>query len=68
MLKEIRDNINKGLALGNKRFTTPIEALTNRLVQESGNPRTTPANSFSRQSFCAQKLWRESSCLKAQVP
>jgi putative transposase len=40
-LKEIRDNINKGLALGNKRFTTQIEALTNRRVtaKKPGRPR-----------------------------
>jgi putative transposase len=41
LLKEIRDNINKGLALGNKRFTTQIEALTNRRVtaKKAGRPR-----------------------------
>jgi len=47
-----------------------IKAALSKLVQESGNPQTTQpskANSFSRQRFCAQNLWRESSCLKAQV-
>jgi hypothetical protein len=40
-LKEIRDNINKGLSLGNKRFTTQIEALTNRRVtaKKASRPR-----------------------------
>ncbi|RKZ76390.1 MAG: hypothetical protein DRR19_28680 [Candidatus Parabeggiatoa sp. nov. 1] len=40
----------------------------NTLVQDRSNFETTSANSFSRQSFGAQKFWRESSCLKAQVP
>ena len=32
LLKEIRENINKGLALGNERFTSQIEALTKQRV------------------------------------
>jgi putative transposase len=41
LLKEIRENINKGLALGNKRFTTQIETLTNRRVtaRKAGRPK-----------------------------
>jgi hypothetical protein len=41
LLKEIKDNINKGLSLGNKRFTTQLEALTNlRLTaKKAGLPR-----------------------------
>jgi len=31
----------------------------NTLVQESENIDTPSANSFSRQRFCAQNLWRE---------
>ena len=32
LLKEIRDSVNKGLTLGNKRFVTQIEELTNKRV------------------------------------
>ncbi len=32
LLEENRTSINKGLALGNERFTTQIEALTNKRV------------------------------------
>jgi len=32
LLTEIRENINKGLALGNEQFTTQIENLTKRRV------------------------------------
>ncbi len=41
LLKEIRDSVNKGLALGNERFTTQIEALTKRRVtpRKAGRPR-----------------------------
>ena len=40
-LKEIRENINKGLALGNERFTSQIEALTKQRVtaRKPGRPR-----------------------------
>ena len=40
-LKEIRESINKGLALGNKRFTLQIEKLTNQRVmaRKPGRPR-----------------------------
>jgi len=42
LLKEIRESINKGLALGNDRFTKQIEALTNKRVtaRKPGRPRT----------------------------
>jgi putative transposase len=30
LLKEIRESINKGLALGNERFTSQLEELTNQ--------------------------------------
>ena len=41
LLKEIRDSINKGLALGNKRFVLQIEALTGRRVtpRKAGRPK-----------------------------
>ncbi len=41
LLTEIRENINKGLALGNKRFTTQIENLTKRRVtaKKAGRPK-----------------------------
>ncbi len=32
LLKEIRESVNKDLALGNERFTTEIEALTGRRI------------------------------------
>ena len=32
LLTEIRNSLNKGLALGNERFTTQIEALTSRRI------------------------------------
>ncbi len=32
LLKEIRESVNKGLALGSEHFTAQIEALTNRRV------------------------------------
>ena len=40
-LKEIRQTINKGLALGNERFTSQIEALTKQRVtaRKPGRPR-----------------------------
>ena len=40
-LKEIRETINKGLALGNERFTSQIEALTKQRVtaRKPGRPR-----------------------------
>jgi putative transposase len=41
LLNEIRENINKGLALGNERFTSQIEALTKQRVtaRKPGRPR-----------------------------
>ena len=41
LLKKIRDSLNKGLALGNERFTLQIEALTKRRVipRKAGRPR-----------------------------
>lgn len=41
LLKEIRESINKGLALGNERFTSQIEELTKQRVtaRKSGRPR-----------------------------
>jgi len=41
LLKEMRVSINKGLALGNERFTSQIEALTNQRVtaRKPGRPR-----------------------------
>ena len=40
-LKEIREHINKGLALGNERFTSQIEALTQQRItaRKPGRPR-----------------------------
>jgi len=40
-LTEIRENINKGLALGNEQFTTQIENLTKRRVtaRKAGRPK-----------------------------
>ncbi len=40
-LKEIRETINKGLALGNERFTSQLEALTEQRVtaRKPGRPR-----------------------------
>ncbi len=41
LLSEIRENINKGLALGNEQFTTQIENLTKRRVtaRKAGRPK-----------------------------
>ena len=41
LLKEIRDSVNKGLALGNEQFTMQIEALTERRVtaRRAGRPK-----------------------------
>ena len=41
LLKEIRESTNKGLALGNERFTAKIEALTDRRVtrRKAGRPK-----------------------------
>jgi putative transposase len=41
LLEEIRASVNKGLALGNDRFTTQIEALTKKRVtaRKSGRPK-----------------------------
>ena len=41
LLKEIRESVNKGLALGNERFTTEIEALTGRRItpRKAGRPK-----------------------------
>ncbi|MGR8980508.1 MAG: transposase [Gammaproteobacteria bacterium] len=41
LLKEIRESINKGLALGGARFASQIEALTNKRVtaRKAGRPR-----------------------------
>jgi len=41
LLKEIRGSINKGLALGNERFVTQIEELTNKRVtpRKAGRPK-----------------------------
>ena len=41
LLKEIRDSVNKGLALGNERFTVQIEALTKSRVtpRKAGRPK-----------------------------
>jgi len=41
LLKEIRDSVNKGLALGGERFKTQIEALTDRRVtpRKAGRPK-----------------------------
>ncbi len=41
LLKEIRESIKKGLALGNEQFTNQIEALTNRRVtpRKAGRPK-----------------------------
>lgn len=41
LLMEIRESVKKGLALGNERFTTQIEALTNKRVtpRKAGRPR-----------------------------
>ena len=41
LLTEIRDSLNKGLALGSERFTTQIEALTNRRItpRKAGRPK-----------------------------
>lgn len=41
LLKEIRDSVNKGLALGNEHFTLQIEALTKRRVtpKKAGRPK-----------------------------
>jgi len=41
LLTEIRDSLNKGLALGGERFTTQIEALTNRRItpRKAGRPK-----------------------------
>ena len=41
LLTEIRNSLNKGLALGSERFTTQIEALTNRRItpRKAGRPK-----------------------------
>ncbi len=41
LLKEIRDSVNKGLALGNERFMTQIEELTKKRVtpRKAGRPK-----------------------------
>ena len=41
LLKEIRESVNKGLALGSERFTAQIEALTDRRVtsRKAGRPK-----------------------------
>jgi len=41
LLKEIRDSVNKGLALGNERFVLQIEALTEKRVtpRKAGRPK-----------------------------
>jgi putative transposase len=41
LVKKIRESINKGLALGDERFASQIEALTNRRVtaRKPGRPR-----------------------------
>ena len=41
LLKEIREGVNKGLALGDERFTTQIEALTERRItaRKAGRPK-----------------------------
>ena len=41
LLEDIRISVNKGLALGNKRFTSPIEALTKKRVtaRNAGRPK-----------------------------
>lgn len=41
LLKEIRESINKGLALGSEQFTSQIETLTNQRVtaRKPGRPR-----------------------------
>jgi putative transposase len=41
LLKEIRESVNKGLALGNERFTTEIEALTGQRItpKKAGRPK-----------------------------
>ena len=41
LLEEIRVSVNKGLALGNERFTTQIEVLTNKRVtaRKAGRPK-----------------------------
>ena len=41
LLTEIRDSLNKGLALGSERFTTQIEALTNKRItpRKAGKPK-----------------------------
>ena len=46
LLKEIRESVNKGLALGSERFTAQIEALTDRRVtpRKAGRPKKIVAN------------------------
>lgn len=41
LIKEIRDSLNKGLALGSERFTMQIEFLTNKRItsKKSGRPK-----------------------------
>ncbi|NOQ14197.1 MAG: transposase [Methyloprofundus sp.] len=41
LLEEIRVSVNKGLALGNERFTSQIEALTKKRVtaRKAGRPK-----------------------------
>ena len=41
LLKEIRESVNRGLALGNERFTAQSEALTDRRVtsRKAGRPK-----------------------------
>ena len=46
LLKEIRESVNKGLALGSERFTAKIEALTDRRITpgKAGRPKKIVAN------------------------
>ena len=41
LLKELREGVNKGMALGSERFTAQIEALTDRRVtpRKAGRPK-----------------------------
>ncbi len=46
LLEEIRASVNKGLALGNERFKTQIESMTNQRVtaRKSGRPKKSSNN------------------------
>ena len=46
LLKEIRESVNKGLALGSERFAAQIEALTDRRVtsRKAGRPKNIVAD------------------------